>query len=104
MLVALVPDFEASTGIKVELLADTAGALTKRVEAGESFDLLFLTPAGLTSLSKQGKVDPASIRSVARVAIGVAVRSARDPARRGAFRAKCLDTHRVRLAAPDTMT
>lgn len=74
VVVALVPDFEARTGIKVELLADTAGALTQRIEAGERFDLLFLTPAGLASLSKQGKVDPESIRPVARVAIGVAVR------------------------------
>lgn len=75
VVVALVPGFESRTGIKVELLSDTAGALVKRIEGGESFDLLFLTPAGLASLSQQGKVDPASVKPVARVAIGVAVRA-----------------------------
>ncbi len=75
VVVALVPAFEASARVKVEVLSDTAGALTQRIQNGERFDLVFLTPAGLTSLSRQGLVDPASVKPVARVAIGVGVRT-----------------------------
>ena len=75
VVVALIPAFESRSGVKVELLNDTAGALVKRIEAGETFDVLFLTPAGLSALAAQGKVDPASIVPIAKVGIGVAVKS-----------------------------
>lgn len=70
-----IPAFEARTGLKVALQNDTAGALAKRIEGGEAFDLVFLPPAGLRALAAQGKVDAASIRPVARVGIGVAVKA-----------------------------
>ena len=70
-----VPAFEKDNGIKIDLQNATAGALIKRISEGEPFDLVFLTPAGLTELSRAGKVDAASIRQVARVAIGVAVKA-----------------------------
>ncbi len=79
VVTALVPEFEARTGVKVEIASDTAGALTKRIEAGEGFDLVFSTPAALASLSSQGKVNAASISPVARVAIGVAIRAGQTP-------------------------
>ena len=75
VVLEFVPKFEASTGVKVELQNDTAGALLKRVAAGEKFDVIFLTPAGLATLAQQGKVDPASVKTMARVAIGVAVKA-----------------------------
>jgi molybdate transport system substrate-binding protein len=74
VVVALVPAFETRTGHRVEVQNDTAGALVKRVAAGEPFDVLVLTPTGLQGLAKEGKVDPASIATLAKVAIGVAVR------------------------------
>jgi len=74
VVVALIPDFEARMSVKVDLLSDTAGGLGKRIESGETFDVVFLTPAGLNTLSSQGKVEPASVKPVARVGIGVAVR------------------------------
>ncbi len=70
-----VPSFEKENGIKIDLQNATAGALIKRISDGEAFDLVFLTPAGLTEMSRAGKVDPGSIKQVARVAIGVAVKS-----------------------------
>ncbi len=75
VVVALVPAFEASTGHKVDVQNDTTGALAKRVAAGESFDVLVLTPAGLKTLATEGKVTAASVAPLARVAIGVAVKA-----------------------------
>lgn len=75
VVVALVPPFEARTGVRVEVANDTAGALVRKVQAGEPFDLIVLPPGSLETLAKDGKVEAASIRAVARVAIGVAVKA-----------------------------
>ena len=45
VLLALLPDFERTTGHKVMVQNDTVGALNKRIESGETFDLAVLTPA-----------------------------------------------------------
>lgn len=74
VVVALVPAFEARTGHKVEVFNDTAGALVKRINAGETFDVLVLTPAGLKTLA-DGQVTPGSGVPLASVAIGVAVKA-----------------------------
>ena len=42
----LIPHFEQQTGRKVVLSNNTAGGLVRRIEAGEAFDLVVLTPAG----------------------------------------------------------
>lgn len=75
VVVALVPAFEARTGHKVEVQNDTAGALSRRIQGGESFDVLVLTPAGLKTLAAEGKVTAESVAPLARVAIGVAVKA-----------------------------
>lgn len=75
VVVALVPGFEARTGHKVDVLNDTAGALARRIAAGESFDVLVLTPAGLKTLASEGKVTANSVAPLAKVAIGVAVKA-----------------------------
>ncbi|CAN5606294.1 substrate-binding domain-containing protein [soil metagenome] len=75
VVVAFVPAFEARTGHKVDVQNDTAGALAKRVAAGEAFDVLVLTPAALQPLATQGRVAPDSVTPLARVAIGVAVKA-----------------------------
>ena len=75
VVVALAPALEAKTGMKVEVDNDTAGALVRRVQAGEPFDVLVLPPNALASLGKEELVDPGSIEPVARVGIGVAVKA-----------------------------
>ncbi len=70
-----VPAFEKETGVKVDLQNATAGALIKRISEGEAFDLVFLTPAGLNDMARAGKVDSGSVKPVARVAIGMAVKA-----------------------------
>jgi molybdate transport system substrate-binding protein len=72
---AFVPAFEARSGVKVVVDNDTAGGLARRVQSGEPFDVLIMPPAGLAALAREGKVDAASTAPVARVAIGVAVKS-----------------------------
>lgn len=75
VVVALAPGYEAKTGHKLEIQNDTAGALSKRIADGETFDVLVLTPAGLQALATRGVVDAGSITPLAKVAIGVAVKT-----------------------------
>jgi molybdate transport system substrate-binding protein len=75
VVVALAPAFEQRTGHKLDVQNDTAGALAKRIAAGEAFDVVVLTPAALGLLGAEGKVVAASIVPLARVAIGVAVKA-----------------------------
>jgi molybdate transport system substrate-binding protein len=74
VVLALVPDFERQTGNKVVVDNDTAGALAKRIEGGEAFDLAVLTPAALSSLTSKGKLVAGSQVSLARVGVGVVVK------------------------------
>ena len=74
VLLALLPGFERQTGHKVIVENDTVGALTKRIEGGESFDLAVLTPAAVDNLSSKGKFVAGSRANLARVGIGVVVK------------------------------
>ncbi|MEO5735623.1 MAG: substrate-binding domain-containing protein [Rubrivivax sp.] len=78
IVLALAPTFEAGSELNVDVQNDTAGSLLKRVQAGETFDVLIATPTVLASLAKEGLLDAATMHAVARVAIGVAVRTG-DP-------------------------
>jgi molybdate transport system substrate-binding protein len=75
VLVALVPDFERQTGHKVTLENDTVGALTKRIEGGEAFDVAVLTPAAVNDLSSKGKLVAGSRANLGRVGVGVMVKA-----------------------------
>jgi molybdate transport system substrate-binding protein len=75
VVVAMVPAFEARTGHKVVVQNDTAGALVKRINAGETFDVLVLTPGGLKPFAADGRVVGESVVNLARVGIGVAVKA-----------------------------
>lgn len=73
VVLALQPEFEKQ-GHKLVVDNDTAGALQKRVESGEAFDVLVVTPGAIDQLAAKGKVAADSKTPVARVAIGVMVR------------------------------
>jgi molybdate transport system substrate-binding protein len=73
VVLALQPEFEKQ-GHRLVVDNDTAGALRKRIEGGESFDLAVITPAVIDALGSAGKVVPGTKTSLARVAIGVMVR------------------------------
>ena len=72
VLTSVLPPFEAS-GHQVEVQNDTVGGLLKRIEGGETFDLVIASPSALATLRKTGKValDDADL---ARVGVGVAVK------------------------------
>jgi hypothetical protein len=55
VVLALVPGFEKETGHKVKVENDTVGALTKRIEGGEGFDVAVLTPGAVNELAGKGK-------------------------------------------------
>jgi molybdate transport system substrate-binding protein len=74
VLLALLPEFEKQTGHEVTVDNDTVGALVKRIEAGEHFDLAVLTPAAIDGLSNKGKFVAGSRTNLARVGIGVVVK------------------------------
>jgi len=74
VVVAEVAAFERQTGHRVIVENDTAGALLRRIRAGEAFDLAVLTEAGAKELAGTGLVDPAATAPVAKVGIGVAVK------------------------------
>jgi molybdate transport system substrate-binding protein len=69
----LVPEFEKKTGHKVTVENDTAGALARRVAAGESFDVVVLTPAAMAPLLGS-KLIESSAKPLARVGIAVAIK------------------------------
>src|SRR5690348_9519687 len=75
VVLAVVPAYEKETGNKVVVSNDTAGAIAKRIEGGEEFDLCVLTPAAIRDLSQKGKFAAGAGANVARVGVGVVVKA-----------------------------
>ena len=99
----LIPAFEKATGHKVQVDNDTAGALVRRIEGGEAFDVLVLTPGGLTELSKKGKVTSEPPVTLAKVGIGVAVKQGApkpDISTTEAFKQELLKARKVAMIDP----
>lgn len=103
VIAALAPEFERSTGHHLTLAKDTAGALVRRIGAGEAFDLVILTPAAVTELAPSGKLVPGAGLALAQVGIGVAVKQgapAPDVSTVAAFRSALLAAHKVAYIDP----
>jgi molybdate transport system substrate-binding protein len=75
IVVAVVPEFEKTSGHKVVVDNDTVGGLTKRIETGDAFDVAVLTPAAVDALVKKGKIADGSKTALARVGVGVMVKA-----------------------------
>src|SRR5262249_4700400 len=71
VLLALLPDFERTSGHKVTVVNDTVGALTRRSAGGEVIDVPVPTPKGVGELGKEGKAVAGSGAILARVGVGV---------------------------------
>ena len=71
----LYAQFAAASGHKVAVTWGTAPMLVRRIEAGETADVLVLSRAGLETLSKQGKVVPGSEVALASSGVGIAVKA-----------------------------
>ena len=74
VVVALVPEFEKATGHKVVLDNGTVGQLSKRVDDGETFDVLVLSPKGIEDYIKSGKIVAGTNANLAKVGVGVMVK------------------------------
>ena len=75
VVVALVPEFEKATGHKVIVDNGTVGQLTQRVEGGEAFDVLVLSPRGIEDFIKKGKIVAGTNANLAKVGVGVMVKA-----------------------------
>jgi molybdate transport system substrate-binding protein len=67
--------FEKETRHRVVPTFGLAAAMKGRVEGGEAFDLIVVTPAMIDDLIKQGKVAAASRTVIARTGLGLMVRA-----------------------------
>jgi molybdate transport system substrate-binding protein len=100
---ALGPEYEKASGNKLIIAADTVGALVKRVEAGEAFDAIVMTPEAIDALAAKGKIAPFSRTNLARVGVGVMVREGApkpDIATVDAFKKAVLDAKSVSYIDP----
>ncbi len=70
----LGPKFEHATGHKLAITFATLGAVLKRVEDGETADVLLVPRQGIDGLVKKGKVTVSKVTVVARSGVGLAVR------------------------------
>jgi len=69
------PKFESATGHKVTIVYGVIAELKKRVQDGETSDVMLLSRAALDDLQSQGKVAAGSIVNVASSSVSVAARS-----------------------------
>ena len=73
VMAELVPLFEKATGHKVTTSYDPGQIMMRRIDAGESADVVILGGAALDELAKKGKVAAGSTRPYSSCGIGVAV-------------------------------
>jgi molybdate transport system substrate-binding protein len=103
VVLAVVPEFEKQTGHKVTVDNDTVGGLTKKIEGGETFDVVVLTPAAVDELTKKGKIADGTKAVLARVGVGVMVKAGApvpDVSTVDAFKRALLDAKSVSYIDP----
>jgi molybdate transport system substrate-binding protein len=71
----LLRKFETASGHKLTIIWGTAPMLVKRIEGGETADVLILSRAGIDSLHKQAKIAPGSIVALAGSGVAIAVKA-----------------------------
>jgi len=96
-----VPQFERATKNKVNVTYGLAAMLKQRIEAGEPFDVAFLTPAAMDDLVAHNKVAADSRTSIARSGLAIAVRAGaakRDVSTVDAFKRALLEAKGIAYA------
>ena len=69
------PAFEKATGHKINFSVDLAAVVTRRVNAGEAFDIAVATPQQIDQLVKDGKILGDTRADITRAGIGVEVKA-----------------------------
>src|SRR5438552_331579 len=72
--IALIPDFEKSSGHNVTITYGTAGAVADRVQKGEAADVVISSGPLIDQLQAQGKVVAGSRVNLTKVGVGAFVR------------------------------
>jgi molybdate transport system substrate-binding protein len=71
----LTPKYESSSGNKLVIVYSTIAELKKRIDAGETADVMILSRPALDDLQTQGKIAQGSIANVGRSYVAIGVRS-----------------------------
>jgi len=69
----VISEFERASGHKVIIDYRTMGAITERVLGGEQADLVISSPRSIARLVKEGRLDAASVTTIARTRVGMVV-------------------------------
>ena len=99
----LAQTFQRTTGQSVKFEYGTAGAVAKRVAAGEAGDVAITTSASLAKLAEQGRIISDSRRDLGKVGVAVAVRAGAplpDISTPEAFKRAMLESKSVMYADP----
>jgi molybdate transport system substrate-binding protein len=75
VLETLVPGFEAAHGVRLDIGWNTAPALVKRLEGGETADVLILNRPGMDTVIRDGRVLAGSEVTLASSATALAIRA-----------------------------
>lgn len=77
---ALVPQFERASGCRLTMTWATAPMLVKRLQGGETADVLILNRAGIDTMNREGRILAGSEVTLASSATAIAIRAgARKP-------------------------
>lgn len=103
----IIAKFEAGTGNSVQMHYAGTGLLLKKLADGDKADIVVLPSDKVQAMAAKGEVEPASVKPIGSVGIGVAVRAGApkpDISSAAAFRQMLLDAPRIAAIAPANST
>jgi molybdate transport system substrate-binding protein len=71
----LIPQFEKASGCRLVMTWATAPMLVKRIQGGETADVMILNLAGIDTMSQEGRIAPGSAVTLASSAVAIAVKA-----------------------------
>jgi molybdate transport system substrate-binding protein len=71
----LFAQYDKASGHKLAVTWGTAPMLVKRIEDGDTVDIVILSRAGIDALQKQGKIAPGTETTLASSGVGIAVKA-----------------------------
>ena len=71
----LAPQFEAANGVRLHVTWNTAPVLVKRLQGGETADVLILNRAGIDKMTREGRVRARSEVTLASSATAIAIKA-----------------------------
>jgi molybdate transport system substrate-binding protein len=74
VMLDLGPKFERATGLRLKVSFDSGGVILKRLERGETADVVMINRSAIERLTGAGRVAQGSVTDLATSIVGVAVR------------------------------